>query len=143
MKVAIPVDERSLESEVCFSFGRTPLFLVYDIDTKESLFLDNSAIATTAGAGIQASQTIVDAGVEAMLTPRLGENAADVLKAGDIKIYKTDKDHNAIENINLYIEGKLPILDNIHPGFHGHGDNATNAGADATKADGASTNGGK
>ena len=119
MKVAIPVDERKLDSEVCISFGRTPLYLVYDTDTKEENYLDNSAIAETAGAGIKAAQSIVDNKVEIMLTPRCGENAADVLKAADIKMYKTEKDKNAIENINLFIEGKLNILDNIHPGFHG------------------------
>ena len=125
MKVAIPVDERKLESEVCISFGRTPLYLIYDTETKENLFLDNSAIAETAGAGIKAAQSIVDNNVAVMLTPRCGENAADVLKAGGIKMYKTAKDKNAIENINMYIEGKLEELEvsDIHPGFHGHSQN--------------------
>ena len=27
MKIAIPVDEKTLESNVCVSFGRTPYFL--------------------------------------------------------------------------------------------------------------------
>ena len=119
MKVVIPVDERKIDSDVCISFGRTPLFLVYDLDTKEETYLDNSAIAETAGAGIKASQSIVDAKVDVLLTPRCGENAADVLVAADIKMYKTLKDKNAIENIDLFKEGKLSILDNIHPGFHG------------------------
>ena len=60
MKIAIPVDEKSLDSNVCVSFGRTPYFLIYDVDTKESVFLDNSAAASTGGAGIKAAQTIVD-----------------------------------------------------------------------------------
>lgn len=119
MKVAIPVDEKKVESEVCMSFGRTPLFLVYDTDTRENYFIDNSAVAATGGAGIKAAQIIVDNNVQAMLTPRLGENAADVLKAGNIKIYKTTKEDNAISNINLFTEGKLQELTDIHPGFHG------------------------
>ena len=59
MKIAIPVDEKSLDSNVCVSFGRTPYFLIYDVDTKESVFLDNSAAASTGGAGIKAAQTII------------------------------------------------------------------------------------
>jgi predicted Fe-Mo cluster-binding NifX family protein len=52
MKIAIPVDEKSLESNVCVSFGRAPYFLIYDTETKESIFLDNGAAASTGGAGI-------------------------------------------------------------------------------------------
>jgi predicted Fe-Mo cluster-binding NifX family protein len=89
MKIAIPVDEKSLESNVCVSFGRAPYFLVYDTETKESIFHDNGAAASTGGAGIKAAQTIVDNKVNALLTPRCGENAANVLKSADIKIYKT------------------------------------------------------
>jgi predicted Fe-Mo cluster-binding NifX family protein len=88
MKIAIPVDEKSLESNVCVSFGRAPYYLIYDTETKESVFLDNSAAASTGGAGIKAAQTIVDNKVNALLTPRCGENAANVLKSADIKIYK-------------------------------------------------------
>jgi len=64
------------------------LFLIYDTETKESIFLDNGAAASTGGAGIKAAQTIVDNKVNALLTPRCGENAANVLKSADIKIYK-------------------------------------------------------
>ncbi|NLB61607.1 MAG: dinitrogenase iron-molybdenum cofactor biosynthesis protein, partial [Clostridiales bacterium] len=85
MKIAIPVDEKTLESSVCVSFGRTPYFLIYDIETKESKFLDNSAAASTGGAGIKAAQTIVDNKVNALLTPRCGQNAADVINSADIK----------------------------------------------------------
>ena len=89
MKIAIPVDEKTLESNVCASFGRTPYFLIYDTETKESIFIDNSAAASTGGAGIKAAQTIVDNKANALLTPRCGQNAADVIKSADIKIYKT------------------------------------------------------
>lgn len=122
MKIAIPVDEKSLESNVCISFGRTPYFLIYDTDTKESVFLDNSAVASTGGAGIKAAQTIVDNKTNVLLTPRCGENAADVFKAAEIKIYKTTT-ALAKDNIDAFIVGKLPLLDEIHAGFHGHGGN--------------------
>lgn len=122
MKIAIPVDEKTLESKVCMSFGRTPYFLIYDSEGKESVFLDNSAAASTGGAGIKAAQTIVDSKAAALLTPRCGENAADVLKAADIKIYKTISD-SLKDNIDAFNHGKLPLLDEIHPGFYGHGGN--------------------
>src|SRR5690554_4023406 len=120
MKIAIPVDEKTLDSNVCASFGRTPYFLIYDVETKESVFIDNSAAASTGGAGIKAAQIIVDNKVEALLTPRLGENAADVLISAEIKVYKTITGL-AKDNIDAFISGKLALLDEIHSGFHGHG----------------------
>ena len=122
MKIAIPVDEKTLESNVCVSFGRTLYFLIYDVETKDSIFIDNSAAASTGGAGIKAAQIIVDNKASALLTPRLGENAADVLKPAEIKIYKTTT-ASAKDNIDAFIAGKLPLLDEFHAGFHGHGGN--------------------
>ena len=122
MKLAIPVDEKNINSEVCISFGRTPYFLIYDTESGAEEYLDNSAIAASAGAGIKASQTIVDAEAEVLLTPRCGENAAEVLEAGEVKMYRTFKGL-AIDNINAFKEGKLEELTEIHAGFHGHGGN--------------------
>ena len=122
MRIAIPVDDKSLESNVCISFGRTPYFLIYDTDTKKSVFIDNSAATSIGGAGIKAAQMIADNKANILLTPRLGENSADVLKAAEIKIYKTIT-ASAKDNINAYISGKLPLLDEIHAGLHGHGGN--------------------
>lgn len=122
MKIAIPVDEKTLESNVCVSFGRTPYFLIYNVETKESIFIDNSAAASTGGAGIKAAQIIVDNKADVLLIPRLGENAAEVLKPAEIKIYKTITG-SAKDNIDAFIDGKLPLLDEVHAGFHGHGGN--------------------
>jgi predicted Fe-Mo cluster-binding NifX family protein len=122
MKIAIPVDKKTLESSVCESFGRTPYFLIYDTETKESVFIDNSAAASTGGAGIKAAQTIVDNKANALLTPRCGQNAADVIKSADIEIFKTTS-ASVKDNIAAFVDGKLSLLDEIHAGFHGHGGN--------------------
>ena len=120
MKIAMPVDDKSMETTVCMSFGRTPYFLIYDTESKESVFLDNSAAASQGGAGIKAAQSIADNHARALLTPRCGENAAEVIKAAHIKIYKTIND-SIMENINAFSEGKLPVLEEIHAGLHHHG----------------------
>ncbi|HHT06631.1 MAG TPA: dinitrogenase iron-molybdenum cofactor biosynthesis protein [Hydrogenispora sp.] len=120
MKIAVPVEEKSLAANVCPSFGRTPYFLIYDTETKESSFLENGAAASTGGAGIKAAQTIVDQNVSVLLTPRCGENAAAVLKAAEIELYKTTSP-SVKDNIKAFIAGKLLLLDEIHAGFHGRG----------------------
>lgn len=122
MKIAIPVDSNSNDTNVCISFGRTPYFMIFNTQTKESEFIDNSAAASQGGAGIKASQMLVDLNVEALITPRCGQNAADVLNGAKIKIYKTIND-NLKENIDLFLANKLSPLNKIHAGFHNHGGN--------------------
>ena len=120
MKFAIPVNENNMETNVCVSFGRTPYFMIYDTDSKESVFIENKAAFSKGGAGIKAAQIIVDNKVDALVTPRCGENAAEVIKAADIKIYKTIND-SIKDNIDAYKDGKLSFLVEIHEGLHNHG----------------------
>ena len=122
MKIAIPADEKNMGTNVCASFGRTPWFLIYDDETKEYTFLDNSAASESGGAGIKAAQAVVDNKADVLLTPRCGENAANVLKAANIKIFKTNS-ISAKENLEAFAACELTLLDEIHGGFHGHGGN--------------------
>ncbi len=119
MKIVIPVNEKKMETEICSSFGRAPYFLLYDTETKKGNFLENAAAASTGGAGIKAAQTVVDSGAKVLLTPRCGENAANVLHAAGIKLYKTSGAFLKV-NIDAFVAGTLPVLDEIHAGFHGH-----------------------
>ncbi|HWR60199.1 MAG TPA: NifB/NifX family molybdenum-iron cluster-binding protein [Clostridia bacterium] len=121
MRIAVPVDDKTIEAGVCPSFGRTPYFLIYDTDSTESRFIDNSASEIQGGAGIKAAQVIVDNSANVLLTPRCGKNAAEVIKAAGIGIYKTI-DSTAMDNINMFGAGKLEILTDIHAGFHKHGE---------------------
>lgn len=120
MKIAIPVEGKSMETSVCQSFGRAPYFLIYDQESKESTFLENNAAASQGGAGIKAAQAIVDNQVGALITPRCGENAANVLNAAHTKIYKI-MNHSIQDNLQAFDAGKLAILEEIHAGFHKHG----------------------
>ncbi len=122
MTIAIPVDKADISSDVCVSFGRAPYFLIYDTDTKDRVFIDNSAAASAGGAGIKAAQVIVDHKAEALLTPRCGQNAVDVLEGGDVKLYKTVKP-SVQETIDAFEKGELSLLDQAHPGLHGQGGN--------------------
>jgi len=120
MKIVMPVEEQSVDSNICQSFGRTPYFLIYDMATNESIYVDNSAIATQGGAGIKAAQIIVDHKAKGLITPRCGEKAAAVIKAANIDMYKAIEG-SVLENINAFKVGKLSYLEDIHPGFHDHG----------------------
>lgn len=109
-----------MDSGVCLSFGRAPYYLIYDTSTKSSKFVINTAAESQGGAGIKAAQLIVDNGVEALITPRCGKNAADVLEAADIKLYNI-KNESIEDNINAFVAKELPLLDEIHAGYHKNG----------------------
>ena len=119
MKIAIPMDEKGLDSPVCASFGRAPYFLIYSTATNEEEYLDNAAVASQGGAGVRAAQVIVDRGVKALLTPRCGENAEKVLRAGEVLVYRS-KEGSARANIEAFAAESLPLLTAFHAGLHGH-----------------------
>ncbi len=120
MKIALPVEEKTMNTPVCVSFGRTPLFVIFDTESGEYEFIDNSAAASQGGAGIKAAQLLEDKGVKAVITFRCGENAAGVLKPAEIALYKA-VDGTAFDNIEKFKVGELCLLDEIHSGFHNHG----------------------
>ncbi|MCH4239217.1 MAG: NifB/NifX family molybdenum-iron cluster-binding protein [Oscillospiraceae bacterium] len=120
MKIAIPSEGKELGSAVCQSFGRTIYFILVDTDTQNFTVLDNEATAAQGGAGIKAAQAIVDSGAEAVVTFHCGENAADVLKAANIKILKAVP-ATVREIVEKFKKDKLSELTEIHAGYHGGG----------------------
>lgn len=120
MKLIVPVENKTLDAPVCPSFGRTPLFVLFNTESGNHEFLDNSAASSQGGAGIKAAQMLVDSGAAVLITYRCGENAAKVLDAAGIKMYKA-QDGSVTDNIAKYKDGRLSLLTEIHPGFHHHG----------------------
>jgi predicted Fe-Mo cluster-binding NifX family protein/predicted DNA-binding protein (UPF0251 family) len=118
MKVAIPVEGKEMNSALCPSFGRTPFFLIYDLEKGEAEYIVNTAAESQGGAGIKAAQLIVDKGIEQLLTYRCGENSASVLQQAGIKIYKA-LNGTIQENLEALKEEKLALLTEFHAGFHG------------------------
>ena len=94
--------------------------MIYDTDAKTSAFFDNTAALSQGGAGIKAAQSVVDSGAEAVLVPQCGENAASILKAANLKMYKTTTT-SIMDSILAFEEGKLSLLENVHAGYHNHG----------------------
>ena len=116
MIVAIRLDEdrRSL----CPSFGRCPYFLFANSETGEERIEENPAAQAQGGAGLKAAQCVVDAGAEALVTVRCGENAAKVLQAAGITVYRSEG-AGAEENLAALRQGRLEVMTHFHPGFVG------------------------
>lgn len=116
MKVVIPVDEN--KDTVCVAFGRAPYFMVCDTDNDSVEYKNNPAASAHGGAGIKAAQFIVDLAADALITVRLGENSAEVLKATGMKIYKSTA-IGTKANMEALKKGELSELTQFHTGFHG------------------------
>ena len=114
MRIAIPLDEN--KQDVCIVLARAPYFLLRE-DGKDTI-VENPAAQAHGGAGIHAAQFLVDSGVNVLITVRCGQNAADVLKAAGMKIYKS-ANKAAAEDLAALEEEKLNELTEFHGGFHG------------------------
>jgi Uncharacterized conserved protein len=119
MIIAIPVDDNKTGSAVCVSFGRAPYFMFYNTESKTFDYVVNGASDAKCGAGLKAAQLVVDNGAETLLTMRCGQNAADVLTAAQVKVYKTTVG-TAEDNLAAFAEGKLSVMTQFHAGFQGH-----------------------
>lgn len=118
MIIALPVNEKNLNEDICVSFARAPYFAFYDSDTKKTKFIVNEAADAPGGAGIKAAQTLLDNNIDVLLTIRLGENSAEILVASKL-ILKKANNASAEENIIAYSKNLLPALTKFHAGFHG------------------------
>lgn len=118
MKIAVPIEEKSVKSNIHVSLGRAPYFLLYSTVTKVYEFLDNRAVVEQGGAGVRAAQVIADNGVSAVITSRCGENAEKLFRNAEVFVYEA-KEGNAEQNINYLIENKLSLLNEFHANFHG------------------------
>ncbi len=107
MKIALTTPGNDLEAPLDPSFGRAPGFLVYDDETQAFVRISNSQNQQAVqGAGIQAAQTIVKAGAQALITGHCGPKAFRVLEAAGIKVFNTDAATIA-EALRRYRAGEL------------------------------------
>jgi predicted Fe-Mo cluster-binding NifX family protein len=78
-----------LSSELDSRFGRASYFVVADTDSGELSAHDNLRNVRSAhGADARAAQDLVELGVEGVITGNIRPNAAGVLRAGNVKVYK-------------------------------------------------------
>jgi predicted Fe-Mo cluster-binding NifX family protein len=86
-KIAITSEGSSLDDQVDPRFGRAAGFLLVDLHTMDTQYIDNGQSQVMAqGAGIQAAQIIGQAGVGWVLTGYVGPKAFQVLEAAGIKV---------------------------------------------------------
>lgn len=114
LKTAIPLDEN--KQDVCMVLARAPFFLFRE--NGEDIIVENPAAQANSAAGVQAAQFLVDSKIGVLITPRCGQNAAEVFQAADIKIYKS-ANKAAADDLKAWEQGTLEELTHFHGGYHG------------------------
>ncbi len=87
MKIAFSCSGNDLDAMLDPRFGRAANFLIVDEDTLAYKVISNAAISASGGAGIAAAQSILDEGVETLITGNCGPNAFQVLNTAGVKIF--------------------------------------------------------
>jgi predicted Fe-Mo cluster-binding NifX family protein len=86
-KIAITSEGPSLDDRLDPRFGRAAGFVVVDLETMETQYIDNGRSQVMAqGAGIQAAELIARAGVSCVLTGYVGPKAFQALTAAGINM---------------------------------------------------------
>jgi predicted Fe-Mo cluster-binding NifX family protein len=86
-KIAITSEGPTLDDQLDPRFGRAAGFLLVDLDTMDTQYIDNGKSQVMAqGAGIQAAQIVGRAGVGWVLTGYVGPKAFQVLGAAGIRV---------------------------------------------------------
>jgi predicted Fe-Mo cluster-binding NifX family protein len=86
-KIAITSEGPTLDDLVDPRFGRAAGFVVVDLETMGTHYIDNGGSQIMAqGAGIQAAEAIARAGVSCLLTGFVGPKAFQALSAAGVRI---------------------------------------------------------
>lgn len=109
MKIAITACGENAAAPFDSRFGRAKYFMLYDQDQDTWECLPNTQnLAAAHGAGIQAGQTLVKAGVDVLITGHIGPKAFKVLEAGKIKLYACGDMKATVKDVlAAFLAGKL------------------------------------
>ncbi|HOP08958.1 MAG TPA: NifB/NifX family molybdenum-iron cluster-binding protein [Candidatus Methanofastidiosa archaeon] len=87
MKIAFSTSGSTKEDEIDPRFGRCNNFIVYDEDNGTFETFQNEGSLSSGGAGIKAAQTIIDRGVDVVITGNVGPNAFSAMSAAGIEVH--------------------------------------------------------
>jgi len=106
MKICVSATAGDLNAQVDPRVGRCQYFVIVDSETMAFEAMANEAIAAPGGAGIQAAQTMVNKGVDVIISGNIGPNAFQVLSTAGVKI-ATGAYGTVQEATEMYKSGKL------------------------------------
>lgn len=111
-KIAVTSEGPNMTDRVDPRFGRAGGFVVVDVETMASTYVDNgSSQSMSHGAGIQAAENIVNAGAGVLLTGYVGPKAFAALKAAGVQIGQNLDNMTVAEAVERYKTGQVEFAD--------------------------------
>ena len=137
MKVAVATQEGGLEDQVSQIVGRAPTFTIVETSNGEILetkVLQNEFSQARSGAGVQAAQTLVNEGVEAIIGGNFGPNLANVFTQSGTGMYQASG-ITVKEAVQQLLQGKLSQA-NGPTGQAGRGKGGRGSGRQSSRGQG-------
>ena len=106
MKLVVTANGADLDAPASPVFGRCPTYIFVETETMQFEAMENPALASGGGAGVQAAQFVVQHGAQAVITGNLGPNAFDVLRSAGVPAYLFGGG-TVREAVELYKAGRL------------------------------------
>lgn len=88
MKIAISATGMTSKDLFDMRFGRCEYFQIHDTENESVKILDNKGKYSGGGAGIAASNQLIDEKPDVIITGNLGPNAFELIEKSGIKAYK-------------------------------------------------------
>ncbi|MBN1300664.1 MAG: NifB/NifX family molybdenum-iron cluster-binding protein [Melioribacteraceae bacterium] len=106
MIIALAVEKNSIDSYLFSVFGRCKYILLYNSGDNSRRIIPNPFSAAFDGAGIQASQLLIENNCDVLIANNIGNHALAFLNSVGVKVYKSGV-VTASTAIALFDEGKL------------------------------------
>jgi len=87
MKIVVTADGTGLDAPASRVFGRCQTYVFVETESMDVESVENPAIDSPSGAGIEAAQFVVEQGAETVVTGNVGPNAFSVLEASGVPVY--------------------------------------------------------
>jgi predicted Fe-Mo cluster-binding NifX family protein len=87
MRIVVSSNGVNLEAQASPVFGRCPYFVFVDTESMALEAVENPALASGGGAGVQAAQFIIEKGAQAVVSGNVGPNAFQVFQSAGLPVY--------------------------------------------------------
>ncbi len=119
MKILFTTSGNNLDAMLDGRFGRADFFLVVDSTDRTVHVIDNRDNRDAGhGAGVNAAQKVISAGVDAVVSGRFGPKAHAVLQNAGVPMYEAES--GTLQDVlDLFLDNKLPrVTIPGNPGIH-------------------------
>jgi len=113
-RIAVSAAGNEISSLVDGRFGRCSYFVIMSLDGEDFEVIPNQNQDAGHGAGTGAAQTVINAGVEAVITSRIGPKAFALLERSGIPVFKASEDETVASNRDRYCRGELQRLEHAN-----------------------------